>query len=308
MKIGLLGRTNWLFDSANLLVNQGHEIAFVVINRQMEKAQEQAFQAFCQQHNCPLFITNHTRDVVSEIKELGADLCVSVNFINIIPPTFLALFKHGVLNAHAGDLPRYRGNACPNWAILNNESKVGLCIHEMSEKLDAGPVYVREHLALNDNTYIGDVYNWLNNQIPRSFLAAIQKIEKCELPQPQDPTVRPLRVFPRKPEDAEIDWNQSAESILRLIRASGRPFDGAYSYLNGDQKVTIFAANLFSVDYDFCAVPGQVCFTEGRSVVVACADHLIQLSTLSVEDLDSEESVVIVTRSLRSRLTPKKNR
>ena len=80
-----------------------------------------------------------------------------MNWLTMIAQSTLALFPWGVLNAHAGDLPRFRGNACPNWAILNGEPLVGLCIHEMIPELDAGPVLLRAHFPLSDDIYISDV-------------------------------------------------------------------------------------------------------------------------------------------------------
>ena len=77
-----------------------------------------------------------------------ADVVVSINFINVIPESFIGKFRFGVINAHAGDLPRYRGNACPNWAILNDENEVVLSFHQMDKGLDSGDVIRKETYKL----------------------------------------------------------------------------------------------------------------------------------------------------------------
>ena len=95
-----------------------------------------------------------------------ADVVVSMNFATLIPEWFLQKFEHGVLNSHAGNLPRYRGNACPNWAIINGEEEVYVTIHVMAKELDAGPILSQSKMRLTQHTYIGEVDDWLTKTVP----------------------------------------------------------------------------------------------------------------------------------------------
>ena len=77
----------------------------------------------------------------------------------------------GILNAHGGDLPRYRGNACQAWAILNGEEKIGLCIHKMiGGELDSGNIIAKEFLKIDINTKVTQVWGWMSTSIPKLFL------------------------------------------------------------------------------------------------------------------------------------------
>ena len=149
---------------------------------------------------------------------VNADVVVSMNFINIIPKHFINKFKFGIINAHPGDLPRYRGNACPNWAILNNESEVVLSFHLMDERLDSGAIITKEVFKLKEDIYIGEIYEWLYNKIPSGFFKSVKMLTEGYSGVQQEGTV--LRVFPRKPEDSRLNFQQDLDWNYKLIRAS----------------------------------------------------------------------------------------
>ena len=96
-------------------------------------------------------------------------MAISVNWPNLLTPEVLDLFPDGVWNAHAGDLPRYRGNAAPNWAILSGEDAVILTIHRMSAGLDEGPILAQRSFPLDETTYISDVYAFLDEAVPHAL-------------------------------------------------------------------------------------------------------------------------------------------
>jgi UDP-4-amino-4-deoxy-L-arabinose formyltransferase/UDP-glucuronic acid dehydrogenase (UDP-4-keto-hexauronic acid decarboxylating) len=218
----------------------------------------------------------------------------------------LTTFPLGVLNAHAGDLPRFRGNACPNWAILTGEPHVGLCVHRMVPELDAGPVFLRDRLALDDDTYIGDVYAWLERRIPEMLAAAIDGLSDNTLapvPQPDDPALV-LRAYPRRPEDSRIEWAWPRRRVLAMVRASSRPFSGAFAYLEGERKLIIWRAAQITSPGEILAAPGQVCDRLEGDPAIACGDGLIRLIDISLEGAaDVQEAKRLVTASLRNRLT-----
>jgi methionyl-tRNA formyltransferase len=215
-------------------------------------------------------------------------------------------FPLGVVNAHAGDLPRYRGNACPNWAILNGEKRIGLCVHMMTpDEVDAGPVVARDYLPVDDETYIGDVYEWLDKRIPlllSESVSALLQGSATPVPQPSNPQAG-LRCYPRKPEDARIVWREPASAILRLIRASSRPFEGAFAQTADARRVTIWRASAFVHAGPFCAVPGQIMLRTPQGPVIACGDGGILLTSFELDGLSPEQSKAELMRSVRARLS-----
>lgn len=302
MRLAIVGRTSILASAARHLMDQGHSIGFVMTTGADPSVLE--FQRIATEAGADyIFGTKiNSAETRSRLQSAQCDLAISVNWITIVGAETLACTTHGFLNAHAGDLPRYRGNACPNWAILQNEERIGLCVHQMVTELDAGPVYVREFLDLKPDSYIADVYDWISAKIPAMFAKAIAIIESGEPPTPQRIDIPSLRTYPRRPEDARIQWQDNAEDIHRLIRASSRPFDGAFCFLEDGQVVTIWRAEITIPTCGHLAVPGQPCDPIGFDPMIACGSGFLRLTEVSIGKLSNEDSKRQINKSLRQRL------
>ena len=261
----MLGRTHWLLDSARRLHAAGHEVALVATAAAAPeyRATAEDFRAFAEDVGADF--------ALDETPPTDAELAVSVNWPRLLTREQIASFPRGVVNAHAGDLPRYRGNAAPNWAIINGEDHVGLTLHFMDEALDSGPVLAKRRMPLGARTTIGDVYAWLDHTIPDMFVEVVAGLEARTLdPTPQDES-RALRVPPRRPEDSELDWTRPAVELDRLVRASSQPFAGAFGTLDG-RRVTVWRARVESGSGE----PGDV-VRRADDVAVATGDGLLVL-------------------------------
>ena len=304
MRIGVIGRTGVLLKSAEALREAGHELVFVATCKaeSFYDKNEIDFQNYASRLNIPFFNTLDLESKMVSISALKADICISINWLKIIDKNFLSIFPLGILNAHVGDLPRYKGNAAANWAILNFEQQVALTIHKMVEELDSGPYLLKEYLKIDDKTYIGDIYAWLESSIPKMFINAMDLIKTNGLID-QDQSIKTLRTYPRIPTDSKINWSCEVDFILALIRASSHPFDGAFCFVNDtDLKVKIFRASKFNADFDFSAVPGQLCFQINGNPVIAAQDGLIEIEEWKVFDSDNEIMKESITKSMRNRL------
>ena len=229
---------------------------------------------------------------------------ISINFVNLIPQDFINKFKYGIINSHLGDLPRYKGNACPNWAILNSEKSINLTLHKINSELDSGPIVLKDKFFLKEDTYISDVYEWSNNRTTKLFEEAVKKIingDKFDIQKGKS-----HRTFPRKPSDAKLNFNKNIDWNYKLIRASSRPLPGAFAFLNeSDKKVTIFKAEPFDIDYDFSAVSGQIMekMDNEFSFLVAIKNKVLKITEYSINGLDTKNSYKVICSSMRNRLT-----
>lgn len=233
----------------------------------------------------------------------GAAVAISVNWPTLIGAEMLARFEHGVVNAHAGDLPRFRGNATPNWAILAGEDRVVLSLHRMVEELDAGPILAQRAFPLTDATYVADVYRFLAQAVPELFVEVLDGLEAGTIvarDQPDGPELS-LRCFPRQPGDGEIDWSRPAVDLARLVRASAEPFAGAYSYL-GTDKVVVWRAHAEELGYPALGVPGQVVDIRAAAgeVAVLAGEGLLVLEVVGTEQAGRRPAAEVV-RSTRTR-------
>ena len=202
----------------------------------------------------------------------------------MVPKKIIELFPYGILNAHSGDLPKYKGNAAVNWAILNGEKEIALTIHKMTVRLDEGPIIVKKYFKLDDSIYFEHVREFIELNLPKAFLEAISLLnnEPCfEIK--NDDKSEETRGFSRLPQDGYINWNKSTHYIHRLIRASGNPFQGAYTYLDNN-KVIILKARIEFPSYKFYGVPGQIASRNSKlgEVKIITADGLLVLEKIKV--------------------------
>jgi methionyl-tRNA formyltransferase len=304
IRVGFIGRTKMLYDAIDLFSQlDNYEISFIWTCKDEEyyEFNSKNFESLAKKLDAE-FVSS--ADVLKFSHRVDADVVVSINFVNVIPKKFIDKFKYGIANAHAGDLPRYRGNACPNWAILNQEDDVVLSFHLMDEGLDSGPVISKERFKLREDTYIDEVYEWFEKVVPQGFVKSVDKLISNSLLEEQ--RGKPLRTFPRKPEDSKLNFDADLEWNYRLIRASSRPFSGAYAFLNNTEtKVIIHRAIPHFVSYDFCAISGQIMEKSERdhSFLVAIGETVLKVIDYSVGNEPIDVSFKIVCSSMRNRLT-----
>ena len=306
MKIVFLGRTQMLMNTIEHFEKSKYTIAGIGTCRAEEEysVKEDDFQKKADELGVPFFCDSriNSQDIHRKLISMQGDLAVSVNWRTVINSDTIDLFRYGILNGHAGDLPRYRGNACPNWAIINGENQIGLSIHFMEpDSLDSGDIVVKEFIPVTNDTTIGEIYVRMEKQIPEMFLHAVMKVEEkgrtSALPQSKNHE-DVLRCFPRVPSDSRIDWSSSCIDIDRLIRASGYPFQGAYTFLNGVEKIYIQEAVIQSYEFPSLAVYGQVVSRncDKDCVGIAARDGVIQI----VKICDEHHKECRVTEKIKS--------
>ena len=240
---------------------------------------------------------------MEQLEKAHCDIALSVNWPTIIGEKPCEVFSMGILNAHLGDLPRYRGNACPNWAILNDEEIIDLCLHRMEpNSLDTGPVLHRTHMDISEQTYIGDVYSWFEETLPDLAVGAMGKLDRLGedafTPQSEDPSTW-LRCYPRRDDDSRIDWQKPANDVLKLIRALSHPFGGAWTLLEGQTRVDIWRAEIFYHAGDFLAIPGQVMLSKDGDPIIACGEEALRVTQATAEQNDAR---ALISKSLRARV------
>jgi methionyl-tRNA formyltransferase len=298
-----------LLNAAERMRRDGHEIPLVWTCRaeQYYDAGPADFKALASAVGADIFedLRLNSPEGINRLRGARCDIAISVNWLSLIGQEAIDSFPLGILNAHAGDLPRYRGNATTNWAILNGEQHIGLCIHKMAVELDAGPIVVRDRFLLGPDTYVGEVHSWLGQRIPELFAEAVDGLAAGRLePQPQSSHPADiLRCYPRRPEDSRINWSLPVERIYRLVRASSRPFGGAFTSMEGDRRVTIWRAQPAGSIEPFLAIPGQVCGSTDLDPLIACGDGMLRLTQIEIDGIaDSDEAKRFVRKSLRTRL------
>ena len=305
MKIAIIGRSEVLYDTVKILIEYGHMITCIVTSKETPEYTKTAsdFQSLASDLSVPFVRTAQIADVQEMLESSKSDIAVSFNYSGVIPSIITDIFPLGILNAHGGDLPRYRGNACQAWAILNGETKIGLCIHKMiGGELDSGDIVGRDYMNIDETTKVTKAWEWLNEKIPYLFVDAIKNLtidRSYNIEKQSKKHSDAHRCYPRKPEDGRIDWRQSALQILRLINASNKPYAGAFC-LYGSSPFIIWDAELVNEYENFSAMPGQVTKIGHDYIEVACSGSKLRILSAELSGKVSVPTVWI--NSIRSRL------
>ena len=141
MKFVAIGRTEILLESVKKLIHEGHELVLMVTcphEQYQYSITEEDYINFSSENNVECLLINdiNSDEVIQKIASYKPDIAISYNWKTIIRKEVFDLFIHGVLNSHSGDIPRYKGNAARNWAIISGESEMALTIYQMTEELD----------------------------------------------------------------------------------------------------------------------------------------------------------------------------
>ena len=310
MKVAIIGRTSILYNCAKILLDNHYEIPLIITSKEAPEytINSNDFKKLAEDIGAKFIYTPkiNEEEIITNILSLGEiDLAVSINYSGVISQKVINLFRFGLLNAHGGDLPKYRGNACQAWALINGEKKIGLCIHKMiGGELDSGPIISREYFNVDINTRIGQVYDWIESETPKLVLQSVNEIKKNKDFVLEYQSLNPsdsLRCYPRNPSDGKIDWGKSNEDILRLINASSEPFSGAFTSLN-EQQVIIWRAEIYENDENYLAVSGQISTinkTDG-SIIVICGLSKLRITEIEIDGQRGLPATMI--SSIRKRL------
>ena len=305
MRVAIIGRSELMYNTAIAIHNAGHEIPLIITSKPAPEyaRTDKDFEQLAEQLNADYEYTIRLEEVQKIIEVSNVDIAVSINFTGIISEKIISLFPLGILNVHGGDLPRYRGNACQAWAILNGEKRIGLCVHKMvGGELDSGPILTKEFYEIDINTTITEVWDWMLNRSPSLVLCALERLHHNPAYILETQSLNPahsLRCYPRRPEDGLIDWRQSAESVHRLVNASCAPFSGAFTFLNGE-KCTVLKTEILDIIHPYCAVPGQIMSRDNSGVEVACGMGAIKITKMCSVKISSNDPFEIV-KSVRER-------
>jgi methionyl-tRNA formyltransferase len=218
----------------------------------------------------------------SAVKKAGPDLIFSFYFRHVLPREILELPRLGAFNIHGSLLPKYRGRAPVNWAIVNGETETGVTLHVMTSKADAGDIVDQEAVEIGPDDTAIEVQHRVTAAAVTILARRIEELQAGTAPRrPQDESK--ATTFPRRrPEDGQIDWTQSARRVHDLVRAVTHPFPGAFTNVFGGGRTMIWKTRLPNLGaHD--NFPGQVRREEGRLYVACGDDRYVEVLSLQRE-------------------------
>jgi methionyl-tRNA formyltransferase len=172
-------------------------------------------------------------DVPARVRECAPDFIFSFYCRQMLRSPLLALAKRGALNMHGSLLPKYRGRAPVNWAVLHGERYTGATLHYMADKPDAGDIVAQQRVPILPDDTAREVFDKVTLAAEICLDAVLPALIAGTAPRIVNDLTHGSYFGGRRPEDGEIDWTRSAQSIHDLVRAVAPPYPGAFTTIAG---------------------------------------------------------------------------
>lgn len=208
-----------------------------------------------------------------QISQVRPDLIAVVAFGFILKPRVLEIPRFGAVNIHASLLPKYRGPAPIQWAIINNESETGVTAIQMDEKMDTGDILLSDRIDIGPDDTAATLHDRLSELGGDLLIRVVDQIaNRTVVSIPQDHSKATYCRLLKKP-DGRIDWNLPAEQIEAFIRGMN-PWPGAYTFFE-DRRLKVFKAEVTSLRTE--VAPGSVIRSFSGEVRVATGDGVLSI-------------------------------
>lgn len=289
MRVVFMGTPDFSVGTLKALAVAGHEIVGVVSQPDKPKGRGKNLQPTpvkeaAMELGLPVYQPKKVRDpeFLEVLKELNPEVIVVVAFGQLIPKTILELAPYGCINVHASLLPKYRGAAPIQWAVIDGEAETGVTIMRMDEGLDTGDMISKVTVPVLADETGGSLFDKLSE--------AGAKLLVETLPSLEDGTA----VFEKQPEESptayagmikksmgDLDWTRPAEELERLIRGLN-PWPSAYTKMDG-KTLKIWKAQVLEEEREEDYMPGTILLTEQQEFMVQTGKGILKITELQLE-------------------------
>lgn len=285
MRIVFMGTPDFAVPTLESLIKGGHEVIAAVTQPDKPKGRGKAVlmtpvKEKALEYNIPVYQPVKARDpeFIALLQEMNPDVIVVVAFGQILPKAILDIPKYGCVNVHASLLPKYRGAAPIQWAVIDGEEVSGVTTMQMDEGLDTGDMLEKVEYVLDPKETGGSLFDKLSTMGGELILSTLEKLENGMITRtPQGDTVTSYAKMLQK-SMGKIDWSMEAAKIERLIRGLN-PWPSAYTSLKG-KTVKIWAAEV--EEGQPTGNPGRLTVTKDQ-LLVECGEGFLSITELQLE-------------------------
>lgn len=234
-------------------------------------------------------------EIIDEIRKIQPDLIVVVAYGKILPKEVIDIPKYGIINVHSSLLPKYRGAAPINAALINGDKKSGVSIMYVEEELDAGAVILQEETEITEEDTFLTLHDRLKNMGALLLLKAIKLIENNKVEAKKQDEKLVSFVKPFKKEDCRINWNKTSREIFNLVRGMN-PIPTAFSSVEG-KNLKIYSVIPYEKKYENSRNGEVVEFLKGKGVVIKTADNSVIITSAKPENKKQLSGVDLINGS-----------
>lgn len=285
MKVIFMGTPDFSVGTLEALVEAGHEVVLAVTQPDKPKGRGKEMQftpvkSCAVAHGIPVYQPRRIREpeCVCELQKYHADIMVVVAFGQILPKEILDMTPYGCVNVHASLLPKYRGAAPIQWALIDGEEVTGVTTMQMDEGLDTGDMLLKREVTIEKDETGGTLHDKLSEAGAALCVETLKGLEeKTIIPKPQGKmTTAYARMLDKKLGD--IDWKKEAVEIERLIRGLS-PWPSAYTNWNG-KVMKIWSADISEEHMD--VQPGTIVKVERDAFYVQTGKGTLKVLELQI--------------------------
>jgi len=282
-----MGTPRFALPSLEALLTHGEEVAAVVTQPDKPRGRGQIVspspvKELALAWNLPVLQPRRLKDqeLLARLASWKPELMIVVAYGRILTHDILALPSVGFLNVHASLLPRYRGAAPINWALINGDRETGVTIQWVQYEVDTGPIFLQERVPINEEDNAGTLYRKLSERGALLLIKALDLLRRGEAVKRPQPDEGVTYAPPLTPEMRHLNWQQPAKAVCGWIRGQD-PVPGAYGMWRG-QRLKLFGARVKKTE-GHPAVPGTVLRLTPQGLEIACGQGTVTVAELQLE-------------------------
>ena len=288
MKVIFMGTPDFAVGTLETLIEAGHEVVLAVTQPDKPKGRGKEMQytpvkECALKHAIPVFQPRRVREpeCIEELRKYDADIMVVVAFGQILPKEILEMCTYGCVNVHASLLPKYRGSAPIQWAIIDGEEVTGVTTMQMDEGLDTGDMLLKTEIPVEPKETGGSLFDKLAQAGAKLCVETLEALQNGTVtPIPQGETTTAYAKMLDK-QLGDINWNKTAVEIERLIRGL-TPWPSAYTNWN-EKVMKIWDAEVSDIDVEMEeAKPGTIVKVEKDAFYVQTGEGLLKVCELQI--------------------------
>ena len=215
------------------------------------------------------------------IQETEADYIFVIGLSQLVSPEIINAAKKGVIGYHPTALPKFRGRAAIPWQIILGVEESKCSLFYIDEGTDTGEVIDQERYFIHEDDYAEDVEKSSDHALGKMMERVIPEIKEDTLTSWVQNEDEATYLLKRVPEDGRIDWSQSVKEIYKLIRATSKPYPGAFSYYK-DRRIIFWRAEVHE-NTKYYGIAGQIIQSDQYSIDIFCRDGILRVTEYEIE-------------------------
>lgn len=282
MRIVFMGTPDFAVPSLEALLKRGHEIVAVYTQPDKPKGRGHKLlpppvKELAMQHGIPVYqpVSLRKEEAIEELRALQPELIVVAAYGKILPVAVLEIPPRGCINVHGSLLPKYRGAAPIQWAVLNGDAVSGVTIQQMGEGIDTGDILAKAETEIGADETSGELFDRLMVIGAELLIETIDKLDSI-VPEPQDEALATHAAMLSK-EMGVVDWTKTAQEVHNLVRGLN-PWPVAVCTVEG-KRMKIFRTQIIEAR----GKPGVLTNLNGE-MTVFCGENAVQLAEIQPEN------------------------